>query len=181
MPKIDKLAIDGPLLFLPDRHGDARGWFSEVWRKDLWAEVGVGVDFVQDNESFSREKGTVRGLHYQVEPAAQAKLVRVLSGRILDVAVDIRPASATYGRHVTVELTSADRNQLFIPTGFAHGFCTLEADTQVSYKVSAYYSPAHDRGIRWNDPDLAIDWPISAHAVILSDKDMRLPLLSSLI
>ena len=181
MPKIEKLAIEGPLLFLPDRHGDARGWFSEVWRKDLWAEAGVDVEFVQDNESFSREKGTVRGLHFQVEPAAQAKLVRVLSGRIWDVAVDIRPASATYGRHVAVELTSADRNQLFIPAGFAHGFCTLEADTQVSYKVSAYYSPAQDRGLRWNDPDLAIDWPVSEAAVILSDKDARLPFLSSLI
>jgi dTDP-4-dehydrorhamnose 3,5-epimerase len=171
MPVIDTLKIDGLALFTPDRHGDARGWFSETWRQDVWAAAGIGVDFVQDNESFSAAKGTLRGLHFQLDPVAQAKLVRVARGSILDVAVDIRPGSPTFGQHVAVELSSANGQQLFIPAGFAHGFCTLEADTHIAYKVSAYYSPAHDRGIRWNDPDLAIKWPVNEGEAILSEKD----------
>ena len=181
MPKLDPLALDGVFLFTPDRHGDARGWFSESWRRDIWQEAGVTTDFVQDNESFSQESGTVRGLHFQLAPMAQAKLVRVLAGRILDVAVDIRPGSKTFGKHVEVELGADDRKQLFIPTGFAHGFCTLQPNTQIAYKVSAYYSPAHDRGIRWNDPALGIAWPVRADQAILSDKDQKLPDLKSII
>jgi len=171
MPVIDALKIDGLMLFTPVRHGDARGWFSETWRQDVWAEAGIGVDFVQDNESFSAAKGTIRGLHFQLAPAAQAKLVRVVRGSILDVAVDIRPGSSTFGQHIAVELSAAEGQQLFIPAGFAHGFCTLEADTHIAYKVSAYYSPEHDRGIRWNDPDLAINWPVNEDEATLSEKD----------
>ena len=171
MPVIDALKIDGLMLFTPVRHGDARGWFSETWRQDVWAAAGIGVDFVQDNESFSAAKGTLRGLHFQLAPAAQGKLVRVVRGRILDVAVDIRPGSSTFGQHIAIEMSAAEGQQLFIPAGFAHGFCTHEADTHIAYKVSAYYSPEHDRGIRWNDPDLAINWPVNEGEAFLSEKD----------
>lgn len=175
--KIDALVPAGLMLFTPVRHGDARGWFSETWRKDQFREAGIDVDFVQDNASFSGEKGTVRGLHFQTAPFSQAKFVRVISGRILDVVVDIRPGSSTYGQHVTVELSASNGKQLFIPEGFAHGFCTLEADTHIAYKVSAYYSPAYDSGIRWNDPSLGIAWPIKEADAILSEKDKKLPFL----
>jgi dTDP-4-dehydrorhamnose 3,5-epimerase len=133
---------------------------------------------VQDNQSFSAQQGTVRGLHYQLPPFAQAKLVRAVSGRLLDVAVDIRRSSPTFGQAVAVELSAAGGEQLFIPAGFAHGFCTLEPDTSLAYKVDAYYSAAHDRGIRWNDPALRIDWPVSEAEAMLSDKDRKQPFLS---
>ena len=180
MQKFEALNLDGILLVTPDRHGDARGWFSETWRQDVWRDNGVGVDLVQDNESFSREKGTIRGLHFQITPAAQAKLVRVLRGRILDVAVDIRPKSPSYGKHVAIELSAECGRQLFIPAGFAHGFCTLEANTHIAYKVSAYYSPSHERGIRWNDPTLAIPWPARDDVATLSERDKGLPLFMAL-
>jgi dTDP-4-dehydrorhamnose 3,5-epimerase len=176
--QFDPLSLSGLVLIRPARHGDARGWFSEVWRRDQWEKAGVKADFVQDNQSFSAQTGTVRGLHYQLPPFAQAKLVRAVSGRLLDVAVDIRRSSPTFGRAVAVELSAVGGEQLFIPAGFAHGFCTLEHDTSLAYKVDAYYSAAHDRGIRWNDPALGIDWPVSDAAAMLSDKDRKQPFLS---
>ncbi|KAB1075357.1 dTDP-4-dehydrorhamnose 3,5-epimerase [Methylobacterium planeticum] len=164
----------------PARFGDDRGWFSETYRADRLGQAGIDTAFVQDNQSFSAPVGTVRGLHFQLPPAAQAKLVRVLAGAILDVAVDLRRASPTYGRHVAVRLDAAGGDQLFVPAGFAHGFCTLEADTMVAYKVDAYYSPAHDRALLWNDPALAIAWPVTAETAILSGKDKLAPTLAAL-
>jgi dTDP-4-dehydrorhamnose 3,5-epimerase len=176
--QFEALSLSGLILIRPARHGDARGWFSEVWRADQWEKAGVRAQFVQDNQSFSAQQGTVRGLHYQLPPFAQAKLVRAVSGRLLDVAVDIRRSSPTFGQAVAVELSAAGGEQLFIPAGFAHGFCTLEPDTSLAYKVDAYYSAAHDRGIRWNDPALRIDWPVSEAEAMLSDKDRKQPFLS---
>ncbi|GJE56889.1 dTDP-4-dehydrorhamnose 3,5-epimerase [Methylobacterium thuringiense] len=165
---------------IPKRHGDERGWFSEVFRVDQLAEGGITSAFVQDNQSFSAPAGTLRGLHFQTPPAAQAKLVRVLAGAILDVAVDIRHGSPTFGRYVAVRLDAETGEQLFVPHGFAHGFCTLEPNTMVAYKVDAYYSPANDRSIAWNDPDIGIDWPVSEAEAILSGKDKTAPRLASL-
>ena len=165
---------------VPKRHGDDRGWFSEVYRADLLAEHGIANRFLQDNQSFSAPVGTLRGLHFQVAPNAQAKLVRVLAGAILDVAVDLRSDSPSYGRHVAVRLDAAGGEQLFVPAGFAHGFCTLEPDTMVAYKVDAYYSPADDRSLRWNDPALGIDWPVTEADAILSGKDRLAPFLADL-
>ena len=165
---------------VPKRHGDDRGWFSEVYRADVLAEHGIANAFVQDNQSFSAPAGTIRGLHFQVAPNAQAKLVRVLAGAILDVAVDLRAESATYGRHVAVRLDAAGGEQLFVPAGFAHGFCTLEPNTMVAYKVDAYYSPADDRNLRWNDPAIGIEWPVAEADAILSGKDKAAPLLADL-
>ena len=165
---------------IPKRHGDDRGWFSEVYRADQLAEHGIANRFLQDNQSFSAPAGTLRGLHFQVAPNAQAKLVRVLAGAILDVAVDIRSVSPSYGRHVAVRLDAAGGEQLFVPAGFAHGFCTLEPDTMVAYKVDAYYSPADDRNLRWNDPAIGIDWPVTEADVILSGKDRAAPFLADL-
>ena len=180
MPKIERLKPDGLLLFTPDRHSDVRGWFSETWREDFWQAAGVNIGFVQDNESFSHHQWTVRGLHFQEGSASQAKIVRVLRGRILDVAVDIRSGSPTFGQHAAVELGCEDGKQLLIPVGFAHGFCTLEPDTHVAYKVSQYYSPSSDRGIRWNDPQLGISWPVLESRAVLSEKDTSLPLFNEL-
>ena len=165
---------------VPKRFGDARGWFSETFRADVLARAGITAPFVQDNQSFSAPKGTVRGLHFQVPPQAQGKLIRVLQGAILDVAVDIRTGSATYGRHVAVRLDAEGGEQLFIPHGFAHGFCTLTPDVMVAYKVDAYYSQPHDRALAWDDPAIGIDWPLGPEEAILSDKDRRAPRLSEL-
>ena len=176
--QFEPLALSGLLLLRPARHGDARGWFSEVWRRDQWEAAGVTADFVQDNQSFSAQQGTVRGLHFQLPPFAQAKLVRCVAGRVLDVAVDIRRSSPTFGQAVAVELTAEGGEQLFIPAGFAHGFCTLEPNTSLAYKVDAYYSAAHDRGVLWNDPALGIDWPVGEAEALLSEKDRKQPLLS---
>ena len=164
----------------PKRHGDDRGWFSEVYRADILSEHGIANVFLQDNQSFSAPAGTIRGLHFQVAPNAQAKLIRVLAGAILDVAVDIRYDSPTYGRHVPVRLDAAGGEQLFVPAGFAHGFCTLEPNTMVAYKVDAYYSPADDRNLRWNDPSIGIAWPVAEADAILSGKDKAAPLLADL-
>jgi dTDP-4-dehydrorhamnose 3,5-epimerase len=157
------------------RFGDERGWFAETFNARRLAGEGVTVPFVQDNHSYSREAGTVRGLHFQRPPSAQAKLVRVGRGRILDVAVDVRRGSPTYGRWVGAELSAEAENQLFVPEGFAHGFGTLEAHTEVLYKVSAFYDAEADTGLIWNDPDLAIPWPVSAEKAIVSRKDGELP------
>ena len=170
------LELDGLVELTPRRFTDERGFFSEVWREDTFAAAGVRAHFVQDNLSLSKRKGVIRGLHYQSPPAAQAKLVRVSRGAIFDVAVDIRSGSATYGRWAGVILSAEKWNQLFIPEGFAHGFATLEDDTEVSYKVTAHYSPDHDRAIRFDDPDIGIDWPLDAEP-LLSPKDAAAPLL----
>ena len=165
---------------VPARFGDARGWFAETFRVDRLAEAGIADVFVQDNQSFSAPKGTVRGLHFQTNPMAQGKLVRVLQGAIFDVAVDLRRASPTYGRHVSATLDAAGGEQLYVPAGFAHGFCTLEPDTMVAYKVTAYYSRENDAGTLWNDPALGIPWPVSEAQAILSDKDKAAPRFADL-
>jgi len=162
-------------LIRPVRHADDRGFFSETWSRARFAAAGLDLDWVQDNHSGSRRMHTLRGLHFQTPPFAQAKLVRVLRGAILDVAVDLRRGSPWYARHVSIELTAEDGTQILVPKGFAHGFLTLEPDTQVLYKVDAPYSAAHDAGVAWNDPDLAIDWPVGYDGVTLSDKDRRQP------
>lgn len=172
--------IAGPVLITPRRFGDARGFFLETYSARDFAALGIADVFVQDNHSLSARAGTVRGLHFQTPPFAQAKLVRVLRGAILDIAVDIRRSSPTYGKHVAAELSAENARQLYIPVGFAHGLCTLTADTEVAYKVTALYAPECDRSIAWNDPDLDLPWPFAADAVQLSDKDRRAPPLRDL-
>lgn len=164
----------------PKKHGDARGFFSEVYKQSDWRAAGLDLAFVQDNQSYSAPAGTLRGLHFQIDPAAQDKLIRVVRGRILDVAVDIRRSSPTFGRHVAVELSVQNWRQLLVPIGFAHGFVTLEPDTEVLYKVTSLYSPAHDRGLAWDDPELGIDWRIPAGGPLLSDRDRQWPRLRDL-
>jgi dTDP-4-dehydrorhamnose 3,5-epimerase len=164
----------------PIRHRDPRGFFSEIFRETVLRQHGIEISFVQENQSLSVDRGVVRGLHFQVPPTSQAKLVRVGAGSILDVAVDIRRGSPTWGRHVAVVLSAAEGNQLFVPEGFAHGFCTLEPNTEVIYKVNRYYSREHDYGLAWNDPELGIAWPVADAAALLSDKDRRQPVLAEL-
>jgi len=166
-----------PRIIVPKRHLDDRGWFSESFNKERLSEIGIGCDFIQDNESNSKRAGTLRGLHFQLPPQAQAKLVSVVRGKILDVVVDVRHGSPTYGKHVSVEISAESGQRIYVPAGFAHGFLTLENDVVVMYKVSTSYAPALDAGIRWNDPDIAISWPIKNADVIISEKDRRLPLL----
>ena len=178
MVQIRRLALPDVLEILPAKHGDHRGFFSEVWSAPALAEQGVEIGFVQDNHSFSREAGVLRGLHYQEPPAAQAKLVRVIRGAIFDVAVDIRHRSPTFGRWVGLTVSAEAWNQILVPEGFAHGFVTLESETEVLYKVSAPYSPSHDRGIRFDDPAIGIDWPLKGLTPILSDKDRAAPFLA---
>jgi dTDP-4-dehydrorhamnose 3,5-epimerase len=164
----------------PARPADSRGFFSEVYSHRAFAEIGIDTVFVQDNHSLSVERGVVRGLHFQIPPFAQAKLVRVVRGAIFDVVVDIRSGSPTFGRPSSVTLSAKLWNQLFVPEGFAHGFCTLEPNTEVLYKVNRPYSPDHDRGLLWNDPALGINWPGDAATAILSEKDRRQPRLAQL-
>ena len=171
-------ALDGVVEIRPARHGDDRGWFSEVYKRHTLRDAGIDIEFVQDNESFSAPTGTLRGLHYQLPPHAQDKLVRVIHGSILDVAVDIRRGSATFGQHVAVTLTADLGNQLLVPAGFAHGFCTLEPDVRVAYKVSGIYAPDCERAIRWDDPALAIEWQLPPEGPTLSGKDAIAPLLA---
>lgn len=173
--EIESLSIADVKIIRPKKHGDHRGYFSETYNKKDLLELDVRLDFVQDNQSFSREKHTVRGLHYQTPPFAQDKLVRVLRGRILDVLVDIRKSSKTFGKWVAAELSAENWNQILAPIGFAHGFCTLEPDTEIFYKVTNYYSAKHDFGLRWNDPDIGIEWPFPEAEAILSDKDRKQP------
>ncbi len=173
-----RTAIPDVILIEPAVHGDERGYFVETFRQDkLEAFVGYPVRFCQDNESKS-SKGVLRGLHYQLHPAAQTKLARVIQGRVLDVAVDIRKNSPTFGQHVAVELSSENKKQLFVPRGFAHGFVVLEDDTVFAYKVDNYYSPENDRGIAFDDANLAIDWLLSYEELKLSDKDTKQPKLT---
>lgn len=175
---VETFAIRDVALVTPKRFEDARGYFAETWSDRLFREKVADVSFVQDNQSLSRHKGTIRGLHYQRPPAAQGKLVRVLRGSILDVAVDVRKGSPTFGQHVAVRLDAQTGAQLWVPEGFLHGFCTLEDDTEVAYKVTNYYSAEHDAGIAFDDPMLAIDWTVSAADAVLSDKDRKLPRLA---
>jgi dTDP-4-dehydrorhamnose 3,5-epimerase len=171
-------SLPGVLILKPQVFGDHRGWFSEVYSKRALAAIGIEVDFVQDNQSFSARKGTLRGLHFQNNPKAQTKLVRCTRGRILDVAVDIRRGSPDFGRWVAVELSADNKKQLLVPKGFAHGFLTLTDDTEVQYKVDEYYAPECDRSIRYNDPAIGIDWGSEVEPV-LSDKDLNAPLLAA--
>lgn len=162
-------------LIAAKKFGDERGFFSETFNFERYRDAGIEMHAVQDNHSLSDPVGTVRGLHFQIPPKAQAKLVRVVKGAVLDVAVDIRKGSPTYGRHVAVVISAADWNQLYIPRGFAHGFCTLEPGTEFLYKVDDYYSLEHERGIQWDDPALGIDWPVEAGKALLSAKDTGNP------
>ena len=165
-------------ILVPKKHGDARGFFSETFSGRAMRDAGLPADFVQDNHSLSAERGVVRGLHFQLPPMAQDKLVRVIRGAIRDVAVDIRRGSPTFGRHVAVELSADNWRQLLVPAGFAHGFVTLEPNTEVAYKVTNHYSQPHDRGLRWDDPALAIDWGVDPATATLSAKDKVQPLLA---
>lgn len=178
--KVERLAIPDVLLIEPRRFGDARGFFSEVWSRRSLAEAGLNVEFLQDNHSLSTEVGVVRGLHFQKPPSAQGKLVRVVRGAILDIAVDIREGSASYGQHVARVLSAENWQQLWVPRGFAHGFCTLEPDTEVLYKVDAYYDRAADAGIAWDDPALGIEWAVDLSEAILSEKDRAAPRLADI-
>lgn len=172
------LALPEVIEITPKRHGDHRGFFSEVWSASALAAHGLDVPFVQDNHSFSVERGVLRGLHYQIPPFEQAKLVRVIRGSIFDVAVDIRHCSPTFGKWVGLTVSAEKWNQIYVPPGFAHGFLTLEPNCEVLYKVSAPYAPQHDRAIRFDDPTIAIDWPLADLDPILSDKDRAAPLLA---
>ena len=178
MLDIRRLALDGLAEIRPRRFADDRGFFSETWNAAAWREAGIGTDFVQDNHSLSKARGTLRGLHFQTPPTAQAKLVRVTRGSAFDVAVDLRAGSPTFRQWAGVILSAAEWNQLLIPEGFAHGFLSLEADTEVQYKASAAYDPAADRAIRFDDPAIGIDWPFAANELILSDRDRAAPLLA---
>ncbi len=178
--EIEPLAIPDVKLIRPKRFGDARGFFSEVYSRPALAKAGIAMEFVQDNHSRSARKGTIRGLHFQTAPFGQDKLVRVTRGSILDVAVDMRRASPTYGRHVSAVISAENWTQILVPIGFAHGFCTLEPDTEVLYKVTNIYAPANDGGVIWNDPDIGIDWPLDGAEPVLSDKDAKLPRLRDL-
>lgn len=175
--KIRETPIPGLLVLEPRRFSDARGWFSETWNRETLKAQGIDIDFVQDNQSMSVAPGTIRGLHYQAPPRAQDKLVRCLRGVIFDVAVDIRPGSATRGQWFGIELSDDNGLQLLIPQGFLHGFVTRSEGAEIAYKCSDIYSPDHDGAVRFDDPDLAIDWGIAPDAAILSDKDRAAPLL----
>jgi len=177
MTTITPLALPEVLLITPKRHGDARGWFTETWSRRTFQAAGLDHDFVQDNQAFNARAGTVRGLHFQQSPHPQAKLVRVLSGAIYDVAVDVRAGSATFGQWVGARLTAEGGEQLLIPRGFAHGYSTLTDDCMLAYKVDGDYAPQTEGGVIWNDPDLAIDWGVDPAEAITSDKDKILPRL----
>lgn len=176
--RIENLAIPEVKLLTPKIFRDARGFFSETWNERVLADAGISAHFVQDNHALSVDRGTLRGLHFQLAPRAQDKLVRAVRGSILDVAVDLRRASPTFGKSVSAVLSAENWSQIWVPKGFGHGYVTLEPDTEVVYKVTDYYSPEHDRGILWSDPALAISWGVAAGEVILSDKDRKQPLLA---
>ena len=171
------LSIPGLIKIVPKRFSDSRGYFVELWSHQALRAIGIAEPFVQDNQSLSHRRGTLRGLHLQREPMAQAKLIRVYQGAIFDIAVDLRTDSPTYGQWCGVRLDAAGGEQLFIPRGFAHGFVSLEQETLVGYLVDAPYSPEHETGIRWNDPNLAIDWPVPSCELVMSERDASLPFL----
>lgn len=173
--EVKTTGIPGVLLLKPRYFHDARGYFVETYNARAAHEAGLKAEFVQDNQALSLKRGTVRGLHFQVPPRAQGKLVRVLRGSIFDVAVDLRVGSPSYGRWIAATLTAQGGEQLFVPCGFAHGYCTLEDGTEVAYKVDDYYAPECEQGLAWDDSTLAINWPISGAGAVLSDRDHKLP------
>ena len=179
MTTITPLALPEILLITPKRHGDARGWFSETWSQKALSGSGADTAFVQDNQAFSAKKGTLRGLHFQTSPHAQGKLVRVIRGAVYDVAVDVRPGSPTYGRWAAATLTAEGGEQIWVPRGFAHAYCTITDDCEIFYKVDGQYAPETEGGIIWNDPDLAIPWQLDGEPK-LSEKDKVLPRLKEL-
>jgi len=167
-------------IITPRRHRDDRGFFSEVWHQGRFTEAGLDVRFLQDNHALSQPVGTLRGLHFQIGTSAQGKLIRCSKGRILDVAVDIRHGSPSFGRFAAVELSAENWRQVYVPTGFAHGYCTLEPDTEVIYKVTAYYDPAAERGLLWNDPGIGIAWPVTMDLAVIAERDATWPRLRDL-
>lgn len=177
---VEDTDLAGVKIIIPRKHGDHRGFFSETYSRRNFEQAGIPLQFVQDNHSRSTETGTIRGLHFQSPPFAQHKLVRVTRGAILDVAVDLRASSPTFGRHVAVELSAENWRQLLVPIGFAHGFCTLERDTEVLYKVTDTYSAEHDLGLAWDDPALGVSWPVEPAKAVLSARDRGHPLLKDL-
>lgn len=179
MTTIVPTALADVLLITPKRHGDARGWFAETWSRKAMLNAGVDTQFVQDNQAFNGRKGTLRGLHFQTAPHAQGKLVRVLKGAIFDVAVDVRQGSPTFGQWAGATLTAETGEQLWVPRGFAHGYVTLTDDAEIFYKVDGDYAPQCEGGLMWNDPDLAIAWPLDGEP-LLSDKDKVLPRLKDM-
>lgn len=176
--KIIATSVEGVRIIQPKRWNDDRGFFSEVFRADVLAAHGIIHEWWQDNHSLSRARGVIRGLHFQIPPHDQAKLIRVVRGSIFDVAVDLRKASPTFGGHIAVELSAENWTQLYIPPGLAHGFCTLEADTEVAYKVAGRYDPGLERGLRWNAPDLNINWPIAVESAVVNERDRNWPAFS---
>ena len=177
---VETFAAPGLVAVTPAKHGDARGFLSETYSRRRFGEIGIDIDFVQDNHTFSAEKGTIRGLHFQTPPHEQGKLVRVARGAVLDLVVDIRHGSPAFGRPIGVELSAENWRQLYVPPGFAHGFCTLTPNAEVLYRMTQYYAASADRGLAFDDPELAIDWPVNPAAAILSDKDRRHPRLRDL-
>lgn len=175
---VTPLAIPDVKLITPKKFGDHRGFFAETYSRKTLAGAGIDVEFVQDNHSLSAAPGTVRALHFQLPPFGQAKLIRVLKGSVLDVAVDIRRNSATFGKFVTAVLSADNFQMMYVPVGFAHGFATLEPNTEVAYKVTDYYAPTHERGIRWNDPAIGIAWGVTESEAMLSAKDKIAPMLA---
>ena len=180
MLAVTSTTIEAVKIITPGSFADSRGVLCETYNRDRFIQHGIALEFVQDTQSVSIRTGTIRGLHFQSSPAAQGKLARVLRGSIFGVAVDLRRSSPTYGKWTAEKLSATDGKQMLVPVGFAHRFCTLEPDTHVFYKATASYSQAHDLGIAWNDPDLAIDWPVPPGKAILSDRDARLPAFNSL-
>ena len=177
----ESLAIPDVIMVTPRRYADGRGYFTETYRASFFDELGIKTAFVQDNQAMSVERGTVRGLHFQRPPWAQAKLIRVLKGAIFDVAVDLRQGSKSYGSWVGTTLSAEGGEQLFVPQGFAHGYCTLDAGTEVAYKCDMYYAAEYEGGIHFADSILAIDWPISANEAVLADRDRTLPLFRNFV
>ncbi len=178
--RIESVDIEGIFELIPERHDDARGWLMEVYRSDLLAAAGIVADFVQENHIFSAERGTVRGLHFQASPRPQAKLARCTRGAVFDVAVDLRRGSSTFGRHVAIELTAEEGHSLFIPSGFAHGFCSLAASSEVLLRSSDYHVPDCAGGVLWCDPGLDISWPVTLEDATVSHRDRQWPLLTEL-
>lgn len=176
--ELERTKLPEVIVLTPKKLTDARGFFSETFSEKTWQQAGLHYHFVQDNHTKSAEKGVVRGLHYQIAPRAQAKLVRVVHGAILDVVVDIRRASPTFGQHVAFVLSSANWKQMLVPIGFAHGYVTLEPNSEVQYKVTDFYAPECERGILWNDPALGIDWGVTPESAQIADRDMKLPHLA---
>lgn len=172
--------VEGPFEVRPHKVADQRGYFSEIFRLNAFTERAGHQDFVQENQSLSIRPGTIRGIHFQARPAAQGKLVRCLAGRLVDVAIDLRQNSPTFGRWISVVLSPEECNQLWVPVGFGHGFCTLEPNTVISYRVTGYYSPENDKGVAWDDPDIGVEWPAIADPETLSAKDRQQPRLADL-